>query len=107
MASEGESSTVKRKFKLLDRTTNLKPKLGQKGTSHVENMREVETNIFRDEGPIMNESGSRCNRPTTPFFGCHYKGGTWEELTLIEGDVPWIRTKQKGFSLRRSHGLAG
>ena len=51
-------------------------------------------NISGDDGPLMNEFGSRCDRPTTPSFGCHYMGGTWEDPALIEGDVPLIRTKK-------------
>ena len=61
MASQGESSIGKRKFKLPNKTTNLrrlKPHLGQEGTSHVEKMRKVVTNIFGDEGPAANESRS-------------------------------------------------
>ena len=55
-------------------------------------------NIFGDVGLVMNKSGSRCDRPTTPSFGCHCMGGTWEESTLIEGDVPLIRKKKKGLT---------
>ena len=99
MASQWESFVGNRRFKLPEKKTNLrrlKPKSGQEGTYRVEKRGEVMMNISRDEGPVAVESGSRCDRPTTPSFRCHGTSNTWEEPTLIEEDVPLIRTKKRG-----------
>ena len=98
MAFQGDFFAGKRRFKLPDKTTNLqrpKPKLGQEDTSCVEKRGEVVMNIYGDEGPATNELGSQCDKFATPSFGFHTTGGTWEDLTLIEEDVPLIQTKKK------------